>query len=55
MPEQMKRTFYFNIADWTWWVWLVTAVLIALGVAGNAEFFRDTKSPGVFSSQRERR
>lgn len=35
----MKRAFYFNFCDWTWWVWLVTAVFIALGVAGYTDAY----------------
>ena len=34
MPNPPGRIFFFLLRDWTWWLWLVTAILLALGLAG---------------------
>jgi hypothetical protein len=34
MDSSVNRTFYLNPTDWTWWTWLVTAVCLAVGLAG---------------------
>lgn len=34
MNTSNSRLFYFNVKDWTWWVWTITTVLLALGLAG---------------------
>ncbi len=26
--------FYFNLTDWTWWIWLVTAICLGVGLMG---------------------
>ena len=31
--------FYLNPTDWTWWVWLVTAISLAIGVLGMPRAF----------------
>ena len=33
------RRFYLLFYDWTWWVWLVTAVLLVLGLFGRPMAF----------------
>ena len=30
-----RRLFYFNLNDWTWWVWGLTASLLLAGIAGQ--------------------
>jgi len=28
--------FYFNLRDWTWWAWAITAALLFAGLSGNS-------------------
>lgn len=37
MSASMKRVFYLNPGDWTWWVWMVTAIFITIGICGVTE------------------
>lgn len=31
---QQKRRLYLMVNDWTWWVWLITAVVLLVGLMG---------------------
>lgn len=33
------RIFYINPTDWTWWMWLVTAIFLGIGLAGSPAGF----------------
>ncbi len=34
MQVPQARIFYLNPSDWTWWVWLATAILLTIGLLG---------------------
>jgi hypothetical protein len=38
MPEGSRR-FFILWGDWTWWAWTVTAILLAIGLAGHTSAF----------------
>jgi len=33
--ERQDRRFFFLLGDWTWWAWLITAILLAIGLYGQ--------------------
>ena len=35
----MRRLFYFNLDDWTWWAWMITAVLLLAGLLWSSVCF----------------
>ena len=39
MKEHPRRLFYFNLSDWTWWAWAITAALLFAGLSGNARAY----------------
>src|SRR5687767_6451425 len=38
-PESHNRWLFILWDDWTWWAWMVTAVLLAIGLAGHPSAF----------------
>src|SRR5215211_7570353 len=34
MKMNSPRRIYLKLDDWTWWAWTITAVLLAIGLAG---------------------
>lgn len=39
MKTNSSRLFYFNLNDWTWWVWTVTMALLLAGLFGYTVAF----------------
>lgn len=39
MQRASIRLFHIKLDDWTWWVWTITAVLLAIGLGGYARAF----------------
>ena len=39
MRTRNIRVFHINLNDWTWWIWTVTAALLAVGLSGTSAAF----------------
>jgi len=39
MMKSSRRLFYINPADWTWWAWTITTVLLIMGLSGFGPAF----------------
>lgn len=39
MQRPSSRLFHIKLDDWTWWVWTITAVLLAIGLGGYTRAF----------------
>ncbi|HEX4202382.1 MAG TPA: hypothetical protein VHY59_12745 [Chthoniobacterales bacterium] len=39
MNSAVRRWLFIMPQDWTWWVWLVTACLLLIGLTGMPEAF----------------
>lgn len=39
MRNKARRLFYINLGDWTWWAWVLTTVLLVVGLTGHGLAF----------------
>src|SRR5215212_1128833 len=39
MKRTSRRLFYINLSDWTWWAWMITTVLLIIGLSGHSLAF----------------
>lgn len=39
MKKSSRRLFYIKLDDWTWWAWMLTTLLLILGLSGYSPAF----------------